>query len=105
MSAQFHDLMDQFQTQIEDAIDDQDQDLDFDNESGTLTIYCVDKSQVIVSRQSAVDQLWIAAKSGGFHFDYDENKQQWIDDKTGETGEDCIHRVLAEQNPKPVIIF
>lgn len=102
---EFHQLMDHFQTQIEDRIDELEQDLDFDNESGTLTIYCVGGSQVIISRQTAICQLWIAAKSGGFHFDYQASSGQWIDDKSAETAEQCINRVLTEQNPLPVKIF
>ena len=102
---EFHQLIDEFQTHIEDEIDNLDQDLDFDNESGTLTIYCVNQSQVIISRQSATNQLWIAAKSGGFHFDYDKELGQWLDDKNGESAESCVNRVLTEQNPRPVEIF
>ena len=101
---EFHQLVDEYQEFIEEAIDELEEDLDFDNESGTLTIYNPNKSQIIISRQSASNQIWIAAKSGGFHFDYDATKQKWFDDKSGECLDDCVNRVLAEQNEGKVKI-
>ncbi|BCD99984.1 iron donor protein CyaY [Marinicellulosiphila megalodicopiae] len=95
---EFHQLVDDYQAFIEEAIDELDQDLDFDNEAGTLTIHNIDQSQIIISRQSASNQIWVAAKSGGFHFDYHVDKQKWFDDKSNECLDDCINRVLSEQN-------
>ncbi len=40
------------------------------------------KYKFIVNRQTSVQQIWLAAGSEGFHFNYDEVKQVWLCDKT-----------------------
>ena len=42
-----------------------------------------DGTKFIVNRQPPVHQLWLATKTRGFHFNYDEEKQAWISDKEG----------------------
>ena len=69
--AQFHHLVDQTQRQVEDAYDDSGLDLDLENAGGVLTIKFDNGSQVILSRQPPLVQLWVAARSGGYHFDWD----------------------------------
>nr|WP_275073030.1 iron donor protein CyaY [Pseudomonas aeruginosa] len=76
--ARFHDLVDALQQQVEDAFDDSDLDLDLENAGGVLTVRFENGSQLILSRQAPLRQLWVAAKSGGFHFDYDEASGSWL---------------------------
>lgn len=76
-SSEFHDLIDDVQQQIEDILDDSDLDLDIENSGGILTLVFADNSQVILSRQEPLRQLWVAARQGGFHFDYDSDAKLW----------------------------
>lgn len=59
---------------LEEAIDEQGEELDYENQAGMLTIFCPNGSQIIVSRQSATEELWLAAKTGGFHFRFENGK-------------------------------
>ncbi len=45
-----------------------------------------------------MNQLWMAAKSGGFHFDYNEDTQQWTCD-SGDNEEmyNMLSRLSSEQ--------
>lgn len=82
---------------LEDAIDNTEAALDYESNGSVLTIDCEDSStQVIVSRQLAMQQLWVAAKSGGYHCDW--QAQQWQCDKTNETLAELLDRVLTEQS-------
>lgn len=75
--------------------------LDYENSAGVLTILCEDtNTQVIISRQQATQQIWVAAKSGGFHFVYDD--QLWRCTKTEETLGELLSRVCTEQSDTPV---
>lgn len=76
----FHDLIDEVQQQIEDILDESDLDLDIENSGGILTLIFADGSQIILSRQEPVRQLWVAARQGGFHFDYDPDSRRWLCD-------------------------
>lgn len=58
---------------VEDAIELIDSDIDFETVNKILTIIFPDDSQVIITPQGTTNQLWVAARSGGFHFAYDDN--------------------------------
>lgn len=77
-SSAFHDLIDEVQQQIEDILDESELDLDIENSGGILTLVFADGSHIILSRQEPVKQLWVAARQGGFHFDYDADSQRWL---------------------------
>ncbi|MCO6055874.1 iron donor protein CyaY [Pseudomonas sp. MOB-449] len=95
--ARFHDLVDEAQERVEDAFDDSDLDLDLENTGGVLTVRFENGSQVILSRQAPLRQLWVAARSGGFHFDYDEASDRWICDSSDEPLGELLSRVTREQ--------
>lgn len=77
---EFRDLADETITSIQDAIDESGADIDYDEVGGVLTLEFENGSKIIFSKQPPVSQLWMAAKSGGFHFDYDNDRRQWICD-------------------------
>jgi CyaY protein len=70
----FNQKVDDILAIIEDALDNCDADLDWDRAGGILTIECVNGSQVIVNRQGPTQQIWVASRSGGFHFDFYKGK-------------------------------
>lgn len=88
---------------LEDAIDDCEGALDFESSAGILTIDCEDTdTQVIVSRQLAMQQIWVAAKSGGFHCQWDDG--QWRCTTTSESLYELLNRVLSEQSSGPITL-
>lgn len=95
--AHFHDLIDAVQESIEDVFDDSDLDVDLESSAGVLSIRFENGSQVILSRQEPLRQLWVAARSGGFHFDYDEAGGRWLCDASGEPLGELLGRVTLEQ--------
>lgn len=80
---EFNDLVDETLTAIEDGADNCDADIDCEFAGGILTLKFEDGSAMIFSRQSATQELWLAAKSGGFHFVWQGS--DWHCSKTGET--------------------
>ena len=93
---EFHQLADSIYLQIEDIIDESEADLDYENGGGVMTITCEnDGSKVILSRQPATSEIWVAAKSGGFHFK--QNDADWIC-ATGESLNQLLARVIEEQS-------
>jgi CyaY protein len=95
--ARFHDLVDATQQALEDIFDETDLDLDLENSAGVLTVKFENGSQVIISRQEPLRQLWLAARSGGFHFDYDEESSKWMCDTTDELLGEMLTRITQEQ--------
>ncbi|MGB0466454.1 MAG: iron donor protein CyaY [Pontibacterium sp.] len=78
--SEFNDKIDQTLETIEELLDEAETDLDYVTSGGVLTVICENQSQIIFTRQAPVKQLWVAARSGGFHFDFDENLNTWIRD-------------------------
>ena len=72
---EFHDVLDALYEQIEDAVEDLSADVDCEIAGSVLTLTCPDGSALIFSRQAASRELWLAARSGGFHFSWDG--EQW----------------------------
>ncbi|WP_415904947.1 iron donor protein CyaY [Neptuniibacter sp. QD48_55] len=95
--SEFNDLVDETLEQIEEVLDDAETDIDVQFGGGILTIICENRTQLIFTRQAPVKQLWLATKSGGFHFDYDENLNSWVLDSDGQKLEDFFGKAFAEQ--------
>ncbi|SHF81246.1 CyaY protein [Microbulbifer donghaiensis] len=90
---------------IEDALDNCDWDMDYERADAVLTITLEDNgSQVILSRQSAVQELWVAARSGGYHLGFVDSATRpgWKCSTTGEDLPTLLDRVLTEQQGEPV---
>ena len=80
---------------IEDAIEESGEDIDYETVNDILTLTCPDGSAIIVTKQSATSQLWLAAKSGGFHFDLEDG--EWICDSDGETLRGKLAAICRQQ--------
>lgn len=59
---------------IEDALDDYD--FDCIRAGNVLTLEAESGAQIIVNRHTPNQELWIAAKSGGYHFSHQNG--QWL---------------------------
>lgn len=94
--ARFHDLVDATQENLEDVFDDSDLDVDVENAAGVLTVKFENGKALIFSRQEPLSQLWLAAPSGGFHFDYDEADSVWKCDKSDELLSEMVGRLTKE---------
>jgi CyaY protein len=95
--ARFHDLVDATQQSLEDIFDESGLDVDLENSAGVLTVKFENGSQLIFSRQEPLRQLWLAARSGGFHFDYDEEGERWVCDSSDELLSEMLGRITLEQ--------
>ena len=56
-------------------------DADIDNQStgGMVTLVFENRSQIVVNLQKPLQEIWLAAKSGGYHFK--NVNGQWLDTK------------------------
>jgi CyaY protein len=92
---EFQDRVEKMFLVIEDRIDELELDIDIDSSGGILTMTCENGSSVILSRQIATHEIWVAAKSGGFHLKFDG--ADWNCGATHETLGILINRVFSEQ--------
>ena len=59
--------------------DESDADIDNQRTGGMITLTFANRSQIIINLQKPLHEVWLAARSGGYHFRFD--RQQWVDTK------------------------
>ena len=97
--SEFHRAVDAVLARIESSLEAED-DLDISLESGILTVECPDGSRVIVNRQTPNREIWIAARSGGFHFRFAGDA--WRDTRSGgELFASLARAIEAQSGVKP----
>ena len=63
-----------------DRINDEgDADIDNQRVGGMITLTFDNRSQIIINLQKPLHEVWLAARSGGYHFKFEG--QQWLDTK------------------------
>ena len=97
--SEFHGAVDAILSRVEASLEGED-DLDVDLESGILTITCADDTKIIVNRQTPNREIWVAARSGGFHFVAREG--QWRDTRSGDELFASLARIVASQGGEEV---
>lgn len=76
-TAEYEQLADDTLLAIEEKIEKWDIDIDSELNGNILTLIFPNRSKIIINKQPAVQEIWVAAKSGGFHFQYIPEQQQW----------------------------
>jgi iron-sulfur cluster assembly protein CyaY len=75
---------------------------DYSTADGVVTIEFADGARFILSRQSQMQQMWLAAGAHGNHYNYDDASGTWLDDKDGHELRARLSEVLAEKLGHPV---
>jgi len=79
---------------IGEALDAAESDVDWSENDGVLTIEC-GGGRIIVNRHVPNREVWVAARSGGFHFGARDGA--WRDTRSGEELAAVLQRLLKEQ--------
>jgi CyaY protein len=100
--SEFNQRVDEVIELIEDRLDNADLDIDYESSGGILTISFEDGSKVILNRQTPLKQIWVATKSGGFHFNFNPEVDAWLKDDDGTELFTALTRYCTEQSGGPV---
>ena len=80
-------LLQSIEVALEAADDQLDLDLDVERQGGNvINIRFKDKSVIVVNTQPPLHEIWVAAKSGGYHYRWAGTMANplWLDTKTGQ---------------------
>lgn len=84
-----------------DAINDATEaDIDNQRVGGMVTMTFEDGSQIIVNLQKPLEEIWLAARSGGYHYRWREGA--WLDTKSDAELFDQLSRDASAQAVQPV---
>jgi CyaY protein len=101
--AEFESLADATLAAVEQALDRVELDVDVQAKgAGVLEIEFADGSKVIVNRHAAAQEIWVAARAGGFHFR--RAGDAWRDTRDGTELFAALSRIVSAQSATPVIL-
>lgn len=98
---EFNDVAEAMLARIETALEACDADFDFETKpGGVLELEFADGSKIIINRHTAAREIWVAAKSGGYHFR--PAGERWVATRSGEELLAAIARCMGEQSGEDV---
>lgn len=98
---EFDTLAETAMASLERALEACGADIDFEaRPGGILEIDFEDGSKIIVNKHRAAREIWVAARSGGFHFKPEGGR--WIGARDGEELMQLLSRCLSEQSGETI---
>ena len=80
--------------------DSSDADIDNQRTGGMITLTFANRSQIIINLQKPLQEIWMAAKSGGFH--YRLSSGQWLNTKDNSEFFTALTQYASEQTGQRV---
>jgi len=81
--------------------DDTSVDIDNQRTGGMVTLVFANRSQIVINLQKPLQEIWLAAKCGGFHYQF--NGKQWLDTKGQGEFFDSLSRFASEQSGSTLV--
>ena len=101
--SEFEALADAAIAALERALEASALDVDLETKgSGVLEVEFADGGKIVINRHTAAREVWVAARSGGFHFRYDGSR--WRDSRDGSELFAALSRLCSAQSGTPVIL-
>lgn len=75
--AKSHALLARIEAQVDAWLDDDVVDIDAHRTGGLLELSLPGGSKIVINTQPPLQEIWLAARSGGYHFKWDGT--QWVD--------------------------
>ena len=80
--------------------DETDVDIDNQRNGGMVTLTFSNRSQIIINLQKPLQEIWMAARAGGFHYKF--NSVQWSNTKDSSEFFANLSRCASEQAGQPL---
>ena len=89
-------VLNDIEIRLENIADSSDVDIECSRSGNVLEIEFIDTdSKIIVNTQAPMQEIWMAARSGGFHYRF--NGQQWLDTRDGSELYAALSKVASLQ--------
>lgn len=94
--------LDAIEAAVERALEAAGVDVEIERQGNVLTFVFDDDSSIIVNSHTAAREIWVAARSGGFH--YRQVDGRWIDGRSGDELFAALSRLVSQQGGSPVVL-
>jgi len=100
---EFAELAERTLVRIEASLEESGVDADVEMKpGGVIEIEYPDGSKMVINRHAAAREIWVAARSGGFHFRWDGGA--WRDTREGTELFAALSKLVSAQSGQPVIL-
>jgi CyaY protein len=100
---EFESLADATLDKIARAVEESGAECDCESKgSGMLELEFADSGRIVVNRHSAAQEIWVAAKSGGYHFRLDGSV--WVDTRGRRELLAVLSELISEQSGRAVAL-
>lgn len=87
---------------VERAVDAAGTDIEASRAGNVLTLELADGSRVIINSQGPMQQMWVAGRSGAFH--YARSGDRWLDTRDGSELFESLSRLLSAQAGEAIVV-
>ena len=98
--ARAHAMLDAIEAQVDAWLDADVVDIDGNRTGGMLELSFPNGSKIILNTQQPLHELWMAARSGGYHYKYVGTS--WIDTREGREFFDALSICATQQAGQPL---
>ena len=96
-------VLDHIESRIEQTADVADVDVECSRSGNVLEIEFIDQnSKIIVNTQAPMHEIWVAARSGGFHFRM--KGDLWLDTRDGSELFAALSSLVSEQAGQSLVL-
>lgn len=96
-------ILDSLESQSDDWAGLYDLDIEARRSGNVLTLIFDDAVHIVVNSQAPVREMWVAARSGGFHYRYDGRR--WNDTRGGPDLADALSQICSEAAGRPINVM
>lgn len=101
--SEFESLADAMLERIARAVEESGADCDCEPKaSGVLELEFAGGNRIVVNRHLAAQEIWVAARTGGYHFRFDGSN--WVDSRDKRELLAALSALIAEQSGRAVVL-
>ena len=105
-SGEFAERVERLLSSIDAAFDrlGDEHDIDVERTGTVLTITFESGRRMVVNSQEANREVWLAAKSGGFHYRWDDDRATWDDTRGDVDLKTRLATLVEEETGTPLVL-
>jgi CyaY protein len=93
-------ILDSLESQSDDWVSLYDLDIEAERSGNVLTLIFDDAIHVVINSQAPMQEMWVAARSGGFHYRFDGAR--WNDTRGGPALAEALSQIFSEASGHPI---
>ena len=100
--ARIDSILDSIEAQADVWFENLDLDVETRRQGHVLNLVFDNGHQIVINSQGPLQEIWVAARSGGFHYRFDV--ENWKDTRAGPDLHDALSRLCSEAAGHPLVV-